>query len=122
MKINNRAARRYLRQVRSLLPSGRVKRQLMEQISACVYSYLEQEPDADDAALQARFGAPEDIAAAHVESMGTSEILKKLKIHRRIMIAVIVGLLVALLVWVGSVTLISKDAHNSTHGYIDVDA
>lgn len=120
MKITNPAAKRYLREVRSLLPAGRTKRQLMEQITSSVQSYLEQEPDADSAALQARLGEPHAIAAAYVENMGTAKVLDKLRIHKRVMTAVIAGILVALLAWAGVVTWAVVDARNSAQGYIEV--
>lgn len=120
MKITNPAAKRYLREVRSLLPAGRTKRQLMEQITASVQSYLEQDPDADSAALQARLGEPHAIAAAYVENMGTAKVLDKLRIHKRVMTAVIAGVLVALLAWSGVVTWAAIEIRDSVQGYIEV--
>lgn len=70
MKIANRAARRYLRAVRTLLPTGRMKRQLMAQLSVSMQSFLEKQPQADAAALQAQFGAPQDIAASYGKVWG----------------------------------------------------
>ena len=104
MKITNRAARRYLREVRSLLPAGRMKRRITEQITCCVSDFLEQEPDADAAALQARFGPPQAIAAAFIESLGTAELLQRLKLRRRITTAVVAGLLTVLFVWAAFIT------------------
>ena len=92
----------------------------MEQITSSVQSYLEQEPDADSAALQARLGEPHAIAAAYVENMGTAKVLDKLRIHKRVMTAVIAGILVVLLAWAGVVTWAVVDARNSAQGYIEV--
>ena len=92
----------------------------MEQITSSVQSYLEQEPDADSAALQARLGEPHAIAAAYVENMGTAKVLDKLRIHKRIMTAVIAGILVALLAWAGVVTWAAIEIRDSVQGYIEV--
>lgn len=92
----------------------------MEQITSSVQSYLEQEPDADSTALQARLGEPHAIAAAYVENMGTAKVLDKLRIHKRIMTAVIAGILVALLAWAGVVTWAAIEARDTVRGYIVV--
>ena len=60
-------------------------------------------------------------AAAYVENMGTAKVLDKLRIHKRIMTAVIAGVLVALLAWAGVVTWAAINADNSTHGYIEIN-
>lgn len=52
--------------------------------------------------------------------MGTAKVLDKLRIHKRIMTAVIAGILVVLLAWAGVVTWAVVDARNSAQGYIEV--
>lgn len=121
MKINNRSARGYCRSVRSWLPcSGKLKRRIMAQISGSVQDYLEQHPDAELADLQAQFGMPQDIAAAYIANTGTAEILRNLRVRRRVVAIVVATALIVLLTWAVAVTCASIDARNTIHGFIEV--
>lgn len=103
--IHNRSAKKYLRRVRSVLPgSAKMTKQIMEQIRNEVLSYFEEYPQADYKDLVSRFGDPETIAASYVESMGTAEILKKLRIRKRILIAVAIVLAFVVITWATTVT------------------
>ena len=104
--MNNRKTRqRYLKKVRSYLPcSGKVKNQIMEQITESVDGYLTEQPEAGYEQIVARFGEPQTIAAAYVESTGTAEILRALQIRRRI-VAIVAGVMAAILLsWAVVVT------------------
>ena len=121
METTNRAARRYCRSVRSWLPSGKMRRTIMVQIKDTVNEFVQQHPDADDAAIQAQLGSPQEIATACVENMGAAEILKGLRVRRRILTAVLAVLLVILVSWTCLVVraTIREDAH--ANGYIEVN-
>lgn len=91
--------KQYYRAVASWLPcGGRLKKQLMGNITATVDNYLADHPEADFAALQAHFGTPQQIAAAFVDEMGTEELLIKLHMRNRIIRIVLlcVGALIAI--------------------------
>ena len=103
--IHNRSAKKYLRRVCSVLPgSARMTKQIMEQIQNEVLSYFEEYPQAGYKDLISRFGEPETIAAAYVESMGTAEILKKLRVRIRILISVAIVLAFITISWAATVT------------------
>ena len=110
MKERAKEANRYLRQVRRLLPSGRkTKNAIMQQIHDSMDGYLADHPTADYAQIKAQFGEPETVAAAYVESSGTAEILKSLRIRKKIVLAVVAVLLFALLFWtVNYIALVIK--------------
>ena len=116
----NQAQRTYLRKVRSYLPCSRkVKNQIMAQIADSVGGYLAEEPEAAYEQIVARFGAPETIAAACVESTGTAEILRALQIRRRI-VAIVAGIMaVVLLSWAVAVTWAVINYNNSKPGTSD---
>lgn len=99
METTNRAARRYCRSVRSWLPSGKMRRTIMTQIKDTVNEFIQQHPDADDEAIQAQLGSPQEIATAFVENMGAAEVLKGLRVRRRILAAVLAALFIILLSW-----------------------
>lgn len=122
MTINDWKLRRYFRQIRSWLPCTRkMKRQIMEQIEDRVRDFLEQNPNADLAQLQAAFGEPQIIATTYVENIGTTEILKNLRVHRRIVTIITVTAIVVLLSWAVMVTWATFSLSNATNNpYIEV--
>ena len=80
MGMNDRQLRRYLRQIRSMLPcGGKRRRELMDNVRSGATRYLEEHPDATAEQVMAYFGAPEAIAASYVESAGTAEILRAVR-------------------------------------------
>ena len=106
-----------MRKVRSYLPCSRkVKNQIMAQIADSVGGYLAEEPEAAYEQIVARFGAPETIAAAYVESTGTAEILRALQIRRRIVAIVAAVMAVILLSWAIVVTWTAINYNNSRPG------
>ena len=90
----------YYRQVATWLPcGGRLKKQLMNSITATVDGYLAEHPEADFAALQARFGTPQQIASAFVDEMETDELLNALRVRRRIVKIVLLCAAAAVAIW-----------------------
>lgn len=94
--------RRYVRAVSGFLPcSGKVKKPLLDALRAQAEEYIADGGDA--AALEQRFGTPQQVAAAWVDERDTSELLAELHIHRRIvMVVALAGALViftGVLVW-----------------------
>lgn len=116
--IHNRFAKKYLRRVRSVLPgSSRMTKQIMEQTRNEVLSYIEEYPQAGYKDLLSRFGDPETIAASYVESMGTAEILKKLRIRKRIISAVAIVLILISLTWAATVTWAVNSNRTENEGF-----
>lgn len=104
MKQNNRAVKRYCRGVRSWLPGGKMRRVIMNQIQETVGSFVLQNPDADYDAIQAQFGTPKDIAVSYLDAMDSGEILRGLRIRRRVLTVVIATALMVLVTWASVVT------------------
>ena len=118
MTKNDRALKRYYKAVRGWLPcSQKLKKQILAQIQDSVENYLEQNPEADPTQLQAYFGDPQTIAAAYVENTGTAEILKGLRIRRRVVTAVTAALVIALVLWGSVVTWAAMKTHRNINGY-----
>lgn len=100
MKQTNAELRRYYRQIRSYLPCARrLKNHIMDEIQSNVKGYLEENPEADFTQIQARFGAPQAIAAAYVDDMDTQELLKALHVRRKITTIVTACVLIILMMW-----------------------
>ena len=123
MISDNRSMKRYFRRIRGTLPCSRkLKNHIMDQIHNEVGLYLEEHPGADYNAVLSRFGEPERIAAAYVEDMGAAEILKKLRIRRRILSTVALVLAFTLITWAAIITYeIIQHKYCSNDRYIVVE-
>lgn len=124
MKNRDSALRRYLRTIRSYLPCSRkVKKQILKEIQGNVNAYLEENPKADYAQIEVRFGSPKSIAAAYVDDMDTQELLHALHIRNKIRIAIVSSLFGIVLLWAVGVSYIM--IHEVTHFpgtvYIEVE-
>lgn len=113
--------KRYYRQIRSWLPCcGKEKKAIINGIDASVKAYLEDHPQAVFADVEHHFGQPAQIAASCVDEMNTPQLLRKLRIRKRVSISVTVGVLTAILLWASAVTISFIEANNTTHGYYEV--
>lgn len=99
-KLTNKAARRYLRQVRQLLPCSRsMKDKITAPLRQSISDFLAEQPEADTQALQLRFGAAEAIAASCLENTDTAAVLRQLRVKRQIVKAVLAAIMILLLAW-----------------------
>ena len=122
MTANDRELRRYYRAIRSWLPCTRkLKKQIIGQLQSRVQDYLTQNPDTDITELQAEFGAPQTIAAAYVENSGTEEILRGLRVRRRVVAIVMTAVMVVLVSWAAVVTWEVVKLQELPNSYIVVE-
>lgn len=121
MGKHNGARRRYLWEIRGWLPcSGKLKRGILKRIENTVLEYLIENPEASYEDLTERFGVPQQIAATYVEEMGTNELLRDLRIRRRIVRAVTVAALSVVILWAGLVIASYVDHRKDVNGYLVV--
>ncbi len=115
--------KQYYRDIAKNLPVGRKKKQqILLAITQSVEDYLAAHPLADFQAVQAHFGAPQEIAAAYIENMTTQEILKKFRFRKTVLSILCATAATALLLWSSIIVYaIVKDA-NSGEGFIVVDS
>lgn len=105
MPKSDKALEQYFREVRSLLPCSRKQKDgILARFRASVDDYLADYPEADIIQIREHFGAPEDIAAAYVESEGTAEILAALRLRKRVMTVVATVMAIILISWGAVVT------------------
>ena len=106
---------RYVRAVSGFLPcSGKVKKPLLDALRAQAEEYIE---GGDAAALEQRFGMPQQVAAAWVDEMDTSELLAELHIHRRIVMVVALVLAAALVIFTGVLVWQQYMIHKDLSGW-----
>ena len=99
------ALKRYYRSVRCCLPSSRkLKAKILSEIQSNVTAYLHENPDADFVAVEARFGAPEQIAYAYIDELETPELLHRLHIRKWVIRVTIGVTAIILLIWLAAIS------------------
>lgn len=92
--------KKYYRQISGWLPcGGSVKREMMCAIRESVDGFVTNHPGIAFSAVQTNFGTPQQIAAAYVDELDTAELLNKLRVRRRILKVLLIGVAVALAIW-----------------------
>lgn len=116
------ALKRYYRSIRKDLPcSYKMKKRIIQQIQESVDQFLEQNPDADFDAVQLHFGEPQTIALSYIEDQDTPELLRKMRIKKRI-ITIVAGAMVAVLViWGVAVAWAVICEERAQDGHVIVD-
>ena len=71
----------------------------------------------DAAALEQRFGTPQQVAAAWVDERDTSELLAELHIHRRIVMVVALALAAVLVIFTGVLVWQQYMIHKDLSGW-----
>lgn len=91
--------RRYVRAVSTFLPcSGKRKKPWLADLRAQAESYVAEGGDA--AALEQRFGTPQQMAFSYVDEMPTADLLAELHIRRRLVAVTAITLAAALAVYI----------------------
>lgn len=116
--LQSEGTAQYLARVRRALPCrGPQKRYLLRKIREQLAAWEESCPSATYENAAERFGQPEQIAAAYVESADTEELLSGLRISGRIVRAVAAMALGIVLIWAVGVAASVVDSHNSADGH-----
>lgn len=111
MQANNRALKRYYRQVRKMLPCTRsAKDRLERQIRCSVENFISEHPEADISAIRAHFGEPQTVAAAYIETAETEELLRQFNIRKKIVFIAACAVLAILLSWSGVILFAIQEA------------
>lgn len=112
------ALKRYYRSIRKDLPcSYKMKKRIIQQIQESVDQFLEQNPNADFAAVQLHFGEPQTIALSYIEDQDAPELLRKMRVKRKV-IAIVAGTMaLALALWMAVVVWGIVDAEQTTNGH-----
>ena len=117
--IDKNTAQRYLSNVKSALRNAKhYRRSVIASLKADIQEYISDNPDATEADLLAHFGEPEEYAAEYMTTMPLCEQQKIISAKKRIVIAVIAGLLAALLILGIGVGIAVVITHHETTGFI----
>ncbi len=108
--------RRYVRAVSTFLPcSGKRKKLWLADLRAQAESYVAEGGDA--AALEQRFGTPQQMAFTYVDEMPTADLLAELHIRRRLVAVTAITLAAALAVYIAALAWQAYLIHDSLNGW-----
>ena len=112
---------RYLWKVRGELPGNRrQKKQILSRVESSVREFVIENPNADYAAIEQRFGKPQQIAASCIEEMDAQELTLQLRIRKTIVRIVVATALVLVLLWAGVVVTALIRHVKAMNGYLIV--
>lgn len=114
------ALKRYYRSIRKDLPCAyKMKKRILQQVQESVDQFLEQNPDADFDAVQLHFGEPQTIALSYIEDQDTPELLRKMRIKRKVIATVVGTMALILAIWLAVAVWGIIDANQTTNGHIN---
>lgn len=108
--------RRYVRAVSTFLPcSGKRKKPWLADLRAQTESYVAEGGDA--AALEQRFGTPQQMAFSYVDEMPTADLLAELHIRRRLVAVTAITLAAALAIYIAVLVWQAYLVYDSLNGW-----
>lgn len=113
---------RYFGTVRSFLPcGGKLRRRIMADIRNQVYVYVDAHPGCAFSDIEAHFGTPDCIAAACLENMELKDVLRTIRLRRRIISTVTAAAVLVVALWAICVTTIYLEHRAcSKGGYFEI--
>ncbi|MBQ7597502.1 MAG: hypothetical protein IJU56_02870 [Clostridia bacterium] len=112
--MGNEAKKRYLSAVKkNLRCSEKQKKSFLAELEASLNAFLSETPDATEARLGEMFGAPEKVAEDFLTTLDAKDIKKAFGWKK----IVLIGVIIALLIWGAGVTIALIDSHVDAHGY-----
>lgn len=112
------ALRRYYSSVRSWLPCPRKqKRKILDEIKNNVADFLKCNPQANFCEIQDRFGSPQQIAFGYVEDLNTGELIRVMRIRKRLVAIITATVLSILVLWAGFLAWAVIDDMYTNNGY-----
>lgn len=119
--IDKKTTKRYLTEVKCTLKNAKAyQKSVIERLDADIQDYIADSPDATKADFLAHFGNPGDYATEYVATMSHSEQKAKLSAKKRVVTAVIAGLLAALLVLSIGIATFLIETESTNNGYFKV--
>ena len=111
----NKELKKYYRDIGKALSGSKERKAIITQIESSVNNYLEENQDATISDVVNRIGSPQQIADEYIDNQSNDEIAAKIKVGKRILIAVCVVLVAALLIYL----LVALDFIYKNHGHFD---
>lgn len=113
------ALKRYYRSIRMDLPcSYKMKKRVMQQIQDSVNLFLEHNPGADFETVQSHFGEPQTIALSYIEDQDAPELLRKVRIKKKVLTIIACAMVATLLIWASAVMWAMLDTSDRNDGHV----
>lgn len=108
---------KYLSEIQNnLICNSKAKKNIIEEISGSVYDFAEAKGINDISEIYEHFGTPEEMARTYLSQSDPKKIAKAVRIKK----AVVIGVIVAILLFAISLIIAIIDSHRSNDGhYID---
>lgn len=114
MKVTEKERKKYIQEIkRNLVCNNEQRKKFLASFSDNMDEYLNDNPHADFAQLQKDLGTPEEIANAFLENASASNVKKRMSFVKWI----ILGIVVALSVYIIAIIIVLIDAHKQNNGY-----
>ncbi len=114
--MNKTELKEYYKEIEKLLICSRKdKSAFMSELKANIEDYISDTGKSDIESIKTEFGTPEVIAESFLSNANALAIRKKLNIKK----CIIIGLIVALAVYIGFVIISLIDVHTEAHGYME---
>lgn len=116
--INNQIDK-YINEIGSLIfCDSKEKKRFLESFREDIYRYCEEEESIENInQIYHHFGEPENIALYFYDENNLTEIKKRMNVRKTLKICAIVLVIVALLIWAISMTIVVVDSHRVANGY-----
>lgn len=115
----NADVQRYLREIKADIPcAGKRKRDILNRINEIIGGYLEENTDPGYDELTARFGTPKQIVTSCLEEMDAGELIKRLKIKRKIVGIVAAAAAAVVVLWAVVVSIAYINHKEDGDGYM----
>ena len=121
MRKRNPDVRKYIRRIKQELPAmNREGKQMQRMLRQNVYAYAEEEPDVSYAQLVARFGSPEEIAAAYLSEQNSGTVKEAVRVRKKILTIVLAVAIFIVLLWSAYMVYVYKTIKEIAGGTIVV--
>lgn len=116
----NADVRQYLKEICKNIPcSWNKKRKILAQLEESIKKYAIEITDLDYAAIVARFGTPQQIAASYLEAMDIQELTQNFRVKKRIVGILLAAAMAAVLLWACVVFSAKAKFDVDTEGYFE---
>lgn len=112
--------KKYCREVSRALPCSRdLKRKITDQITQSIQEFLNENPNAAYADIEAEFGSPMQIASAYLDEVDHEKLTSELKLKQRVVRIFAIAMTIALLMFAVMLAIVVQDDYSSDNGFVE---
>lgn len=105
MNKQNKLLKRYYQNIRRWLPcSGKIKKSIIQRIDSTIQDRLALNPTCNLSDIEQWFGTPQQIAATYIDEMDMQDLLRSLRIRKRVLKIILIAVTVMVSVYIAAIT------------------